>query len=278
MGRYAVHVLIALAMLGCGEGDGAEGAEVADAALDGPDAADQGDPCHDTDGDGISDSLERNLEHQFHPDDGDDVPAESDLDSDGDGYSDAEERGDVPDACFPPADLEGDFVPDFLDQDSDGDGVPDAEEAEHGFDRTSPDTDRDGCPDPAELELDGCSDPRQMVLFLSCVQAVGHATFTWDGPGVLSEASLVIDYEIPAGPLEVRAAAVVPAGHAEIDHDRFFDVQPGAAITFSAMPTEFEAPPPGRLGELRLLSGDGEVLDTGAVYVYGDGACDFILI
>mgnify|MGYP001333019691 CR=1 FL=1 len=154
MGRYSIHVLIALAMLGCGESDGAEGAEVADAALDGPDAADQGDPCHDTDGDGIADSLERNLEFQFHPDDGDDVPAESDLDSDGDGYSDAEERGDVPDACFPPADIDGDFVPDFLDQDSDGDGIPDAEEAEHGFDRTSPDTDRDGCPDPAELELD----------------------------------------------------------------------------------------------------------------------------
>lgn len=113
-------------------------------------------PCMDSDGDGISDSLEGTGD-----DDMDGRPNHLDDDSDGDGYSDAIEArrsypmydrnqirdfqcGRGPDHC------DGDALANFRDPDSDNDGLTDTEEREAGTDPCSGDTDNDGVPDLTE--------------------------------------------------------------------------------------------------------------------------------
>jgi murein DD-endopeptidase MepM/ murein hydrolase activator NlpD len=99
-------------------------------------------PSDDTDGDGVPDWLEGDVDS-----DGDGLPNWLDLDSDGDG---------VPDSVEGEGDVDHDGVPNFLDEDSDNDGVPDSEEA--GDD--PPDSDGDGDPDflDTDSDNDGLSD------------------------------------------------------------------------------------------------------------------------
>jgi hypothetical protein len=86
----------------------------------------------DSDGDGVSDTVEVGPNH------GDP------LDSDADGIIDAVESGAI--------DSDGDGSPDSADADSDNDGIPDAIETDSGVAR---DTDGDGTPDHLDLDSDG---------------------------------------------------------------------------------------------------------------------------
>jgi gliding motility-associated-like protein len=105
----------------------------------------------DSDGDGISDSLEKGTNPSIPIDtDKDGVPDYLDTDSDGDGIPDSVEVGTDPNK---PVDTDKDGVPDYLDIDSDGDGIPDSVEA--GIDPNKPvDTDKDGVPDYLDLDSD----------------------------------------------------------------------------------------------------------------------------
>jgi len=97
-------------------------------------------PSDDTDGDGIPDWLEGNIDS-----DGDGLPNWLDTDSDNDGISDADELD---------GDYDHDGVPNFLDDDSDNDGVPDADEVGPNPDEPL-DTDGDGQPDFLDSDSDG---------------------------------------------------------------------------------------------------------------------------
>ncbi len=93
----------------------------------------------DSDGDGISDAIEKGTGAALADTDGDNIPDYLDLDSDGDGISDAVEGS---------VDTDGDGIPNFRDLDSDGDGIPDATEG-------VTDADGDGTPNYKDLDADG---------------------------------------------------------------------------------------------------------------------------
>jgi gliding motility-associated-like protein len=101
----------------------------------------------DTDGDNIPDYRETDSDNDGIPDsveglidtDGDGIPNYRDTDSDGDGISDAIEGT---------RDTDGDGTPDYKDLDSDNDGLRDAIEG-------TVDTDRDGLPDYRDVDSDG---------------------------------------------------------------------------------------------------------------------------
>jgi hypothetical protein len=112
----------------------------------------------DSDGDGFLDWLDEDSDNDGIPDseegdgdrDNDGIPNYLDDDSDGDGISDADEVGDDPED---PRDSDGDGVPDFLDPDADGDGVADVYEV--GEDPQDPaDHDGDGTPDYLDTDSD----------------------------------------------------------------------------------------------------------------------------
>ncbi len=110
----------------------------------------------DSDGDGLPNWLDLDSDNDGVPDeqegegdyDHDGIPNILDDDSDNDGVPDSEEVGDDPDN---PVDTDGDGQPDFLDSDSDGDGVGDA--TEYGDDPDS-DMDGDGIPDALDPDSD----------------------------------------------------------------------------------------------------------------------------
>ncbi|WP_459489413.1 Ig-like domain-containing protein, partial [Aquirufa sp. ROCK-SH2] len=109
----------------------------------------------DSDGDGILDSVEKGTGSTGVVDsDGDGIPNYRDLDSDGDGIPDSVEKG----TGTTPVDTDGDGTPDYLDTDSDGDGIPDSLE-DAGCTGTAPctptDTDGDGTPNYLDLDSDG---------------------------------------------------------------------------------------------------------------------------
>ena len=99
----------------------------------------------DSDGDGIPDSVERGTGTAIADTDGDGTPDYLDLDSDGDGITDAVEKG--PNGATP-LDTDGDGIPNFRDVDSDGDGIPDSIEG-------TTDTDGDGIPNYLDVDSDG---------------------------------------------------------------------------------------------------------------------------
>jgi len=105
----------------------------------------------DSDGDGISDSLERGPNPNAPVDtDGDGIPNYRDLDSDADGIPDSVERG----TGAAILDTDGDGTPDYKDLDSDNDGIPDT--VEKGPNGATPlDTDGDGIPNYRDLDSDG---------------------------------------------------------------------------------------------------------------------------
>jgi protein CrcB len=105
----------------------------------------------DSDGDGISDSLERGPNPNAPVDtDGDGTPDYRDLDSDGDGIPDSVERG----TGAAILDTDGDGIPDYKDLDSDNDGIQDT--VEKGPNGATPlDTDGDGIPNYRDLDSDG---------------------------------------------------------------------------------------------------------------------------
>uniref|UniRef100_UPI0040481754 tandem-95 repeat protein n=1 Tax=Algoriphagus sp. TaxID=1872435 RepID=UPI0040481754 len=105
----------------------------------------------DSDGDGISDSLERGPNPNAPVDtDGDGTPDYRDTDSDNDGIPDSVERG----TGAAILDTDGDGIPDFRDTDSDNDGITDA--VEKGPSGATPlDTDGDGIPNYRDLDSDG---------------------------------------------------------------------------------------------------------------------------
>ncbi len=120
----------------------------------------------DTDGDGIGDACDTDLDGNGVPDlnegavdhdnDGVATADEGDVDSDADGipdYLDADDDGDgIPSALEddddPSRDTDDDDIPDRRDDDSDGDGVPDRAEGTR-------DTDDDGTPDSRDTDDDG---------------------------------------------------------------------------------------------------------------------------
>ena len=105
----------------------------------------------DSDGDGISDALERGTNGNAPVDtDGDGTPDYRDTDSDNDGIPDSVERG----TGAAVLDTDGDGIPDFRDLDSDNDGITDA--VEKGPNGATPlDTDNDGIPNYRDLDSDG---------------------------------------------------------------------------------------------------------------------------
>jgi gliding motility-associated-like protein len=113
----------------------------------------------DSDNDGIPDSIERGTGTSILDTDGDGIPDYKDTDSDGDGILDATEdagcTGIVP--CTP-TDTDGDGIPNYRDIDSDGDGINDR--IEKGTGSTLLDTDGDGTPNYLDIDSDndGISD------------------------------------------------------------------------------------------------------------------------
>ncbi|MEY4011433.1 MAG: hypothetical protein RIT22_557, partial [Bacteroidota bacterium] len=108
----------------------------------------------DSDGDGISDAIEKGTDGNHPVDtDGDGTPDYLDLDSDNDGIPDSIEKG----TGATPLDTDGDGTPDYRDTDSDNDGILDNAE-DSGCTGTAPctptDTDGDGTPDYRDLDSD----------------------------------------------------------------------------------------------------------------------------
>jgi gliding motility-associated-like protein len=103
----------------------------------------------DSDGDGITDAIEKGTGTTLADTDSDGTPDYLDLDSDGDGISDAIEKG----IGTSIADSDGDGIPDYKDLDSDGDNIPDS--VEKGSSSTPVDTDSDGVPDFRDTDSDG---------------------------------------------------------------------------------------------------------------------------
>ncbi len=117
-----------------------------DGIIDAYDADSEQSP--DQNKDGISDSATVSGSADV---DGDGIPDFRDMDSDGDGLTDSIEMGGV----LSGVDTDGDGVADYLSLDADGDGVPDAIEAraENGS-VTRPDSDEDGIPDYRDMDSD----------------------------------------------------------------------------------------------------------------------------
>jgi len=171
-------------------------------------------------------------------------------------------------------DTDDDGFPDPADRDSDGDGVLDAEEVALGLDRRRRDSDGDGCEDAPEVALDGCSDPSQLALLRSCGVAEGLVSFTWEGPGSLSAASLRATFDHDHIPrMQSQAVSVVPAGGAGFARDHFVDVQSGATLTFLVTMPVFIEPAAGRVGSLVLEDGTGSFVDRGEIFVFGEPVC-----
>ncbi|MBO6935539.1 MAG: hypothetical protein JJ863_11210 [Deltaproteobacteria bacterium] len=265
--RLVVVACLAATWASCGGDSDGLGDAAADAAPDAPLERDMGDPCTDRDGDGIPDRFEGTSD-----DDEDGIPNDEDRDSDGDGILDEVEAGELADCDFPPQDTDFDGWPDYLDDDSDGDGLPDADERERGFDPTHGDTDRDGCPDPAELFDGACDDPRNAFVLVECgVPTGGTATFVWEGDEPLPRARLTVTLDSPeAGAGMGAPQAVTPAGAASIADFEFNDVQPGAQLTFGIALRISE---PMATGTLELEDGAGLTIDTGRLYVFSHDNC-----
>ncbi len=104
----------------------------------------------DSDNDGIPDSVERGTGAAILDTDGDGTPDYKDLDSDNDGITDAVEKG--PSGATP-LDTDGDGIPNYRDLDSDGDGIPDS--IEKGTGSTLLNTDGDLIPDYLDTDSDG---------------------------------------------------------------------------------------------------------------------------
>ncbi|CAN5872097.1 hypothetical protein BH10CHL1_BH10CHL1_30740 [soil metagenome] len=102
----------------------------------------------DSDGDGISDTIEVGPNSASPLDtDGDDIPNALDPDSDNDGRSDQSERT---------LDSDSDGIPDYLDFDDDGDGVlTKNEDLNKDGDPTNDDTDGDGIPNYLDTDDNG---------------------------------------------------------------------------------------------------------------------------
>ncbi len=274
MRAVAVACLAAL-MMSCGDDGSSDGAFDAGADARPDDEPDFGLSCMDTDGDGIIDRFEGTGDR-----DEDGIPNHEDLDSDGDGIPDEEEAGDIADCNFPGRDTDFDGWPDHLDFDSDGDGVLDVDEPGHGLDPTQVDTDRDGCPDPAELIEGACDDPRNAFLIMGCGSPDGgSATFVWGGDAPLPAAQLLIALEGSARTdVATRAQAVVPADGATLVDGEFRDIRPGARITFEIVVGFFASEAPMSTGSLTLVDGTGATIDMGRVYVFGREHCAPVLI
>ena len=112
----------------------------------GPGQGPGGDDGTDTDGDGLTDYLERG---GFRAGNGVFVTTDpNDEDTDDDGLADGEEAGELASGIF------GDYYPvstNPANADPDGDGLDDFEEVGIGTDSNNPDTDADGLQDPTEL-------------------------------------------------------------------------------------------------------------------------------
>jgi hypothetical protein len=275
MARLLLSMLVVVAA--CGDDDG-ESAPDARAPEDlGPDLG--ADPCIDTDGDGIADRFEGELDH-----DGDGIPNHEDLDSDDDGIPDEVEAGPMVDCSFgfPPDDSDFDGFPDFIDDDSDGDGISDADEVAQGLDPTRVDSDADGCPDPAEMADGICDEPRNAFLLMGCGgPEAGTATFRWTGEATLPSAALVVTLDDPAsGDPIAEPHAVVPAGAATLGMGEFTDVQPAASITFQIRIFGFSSGHGEAMssGSLTLVDGEGVTMDTGRLFVFGAESCPPVLI
>ncbi|WP_310594089.1 Ig-like domain-containing protein, partial [Flavobacterium sp.] len=104
----------------------------------------------DSDNDGIPDTLEKGAGPGLADTDGDGTPDYRDTDSDNDGITDAVEKGENGNN---PIDTDGDGIPDFQDPDSDNDGITD--KVEKGTGATPADTDNDGTPDYRDVDSDG---------------------------------------------------------------------------------------------------------------------------
>lgn len=132
------------------------------------DALDPNDGNIDTDGDGIYDGCDVDVDGDGIPDngtdtDGDGINDASDADVDGDGIIDngPDINGDgVNDVAWDPTDSDGDYLPDHVDPndnnpDTDGDGIPDGADVDingDGIPDNGTDTDNDGIHDVADAD------------------------------------------------------------------------------------------------------------------------------
>lgn len=132
------------------------------------DALDPNDGNIDTDGDGIYDGCDVDVDGDGIPDngtdfDGDGINDASDADYDGDGIIDngPDINGDgVNDVAWDPTDSDGDYLPDHVDPndnnpDTDGDGIPDGADVDingDGIPDNGTDTDNDGIHDVADAD------------------------------------------------------------------------------------------------------------------------------
>lgn len=120
----------------------------------------------DTDGDGVSDAVERPLGDT----DGDGTPDVMDTDDDDDGLLTRDELGGTP----TPRDSDRDGTPDYRDDDDDGDDVPTRTERPMA---TSVDTDRDGIDDYLDRDDDGDG----IDTALEVADAIGLGDLDGDG-------------------------------------------------------------------------------------------------
>ncbi|MCP4869819.1 MAG: hypothetical protein GY898_14000 [Proteobacteria bacterium] len=178
------------------DGDGIPDADEGNVDSDGDGLLDWIDS--DSDNDGIPDEVEGDIDT-----DGDGIPDYLDTDSDNDSIPDFIEVGPNPDA---PLDTDGDGAPDYLDTDADGDGIPD--EIEAGDDPNHPvDTDADGVPDylDSDSDNDGLDDADEAgddPLDPTDTDGDGEADFREtdsDGDGILDGAESAADGVIGDG-------------------------------------------------------------------------------
>jgi len=136
------------------DGDGVSNIVDRDDDGDGtPDARDT-----DDDGDGTPDADDPDTQLESDQD-ADDIPDGLDPDDDNDGITDERDRGTPPRGTRPPVDSDRDGINDGRDFDDDGDCILDSVDTDrdgNGMPDTSqPDTDRDGIPDAIDLDDDG---------------------------------------------------------------------------------------------------------------------------
>jgi len=159
----------------------------------------------DTDGEGLSDYLERcgTGTDPMDPDtDGDSVDDSTEtrrgmtgVDTDGDGTIDALDEDDDDD-CVPTRvedpdgdgdptgdDTDDDGIPNYLDSDDDGDGLGSCmEDADGDGDPSNDDADGDGIPNHLEEDSDGDCDLREMIASIDCLDGVDGCPFEREDP------------------------------------------------------------------------------------------------
>ncbi|UAJ14026.1 tandem-95 repeat protein [Aquirufa lenticrescens] len=180
----------------------------------------------DSDGDGISDALEKGPNGNAPVDtDGDGIPDYRDTDSDNDGIPDSVERG----TGAAILDTDGDGIPDFRDTDSDNDGITDA--VEKGPSGATPlDTDLDGIPNYRDLDSDGdgMTDATEGTVDTDGDGKPNYIDVDSDGDGILDSIEKGFN---PASPVDTDGDGVPNYKDLDSDGDGIPDAVEGTTDT-----------------------------------------------